>query len=224
MIKFVNVERYKTHLKEDLLQKKLVGHSNQFEVEINMVEPTTKKPLPIEIFTSFSVNNATPTSEPIPIGTKQINNIVGATQKTVTIGLLNQLEANRYVQYLYKSVKHQEVEEHYYSDGDVVERSREITSSSNPSPIKEIREERISDKSTLDYFLKHDGVPILPTDGTILLEREFYFKIKGYALNKAWNKKEEVDGDFIISEVTAINYNVGEEANAEFEITFKEII
>lgn len=210
MIRFVHIKKYKEHLKSDHKENKLVSHANQFQVELNMIKPTTKKPLPIEIFTSFSVEETMLTNEALQIGTKTLNRLIGATQKTVTVGIKNQLRSNKYVQ-IVKNKEEKEDDESTYNH-------------SNTKPKEGIGELELLDKSTLDYFLKINDVNILPTDGTILLEREYYFSIKGYALNKAWDRKEEVEGDFIIDTITAITYDTSSETDAEFQITFKEIL
>lgn len=209
MINHVDIESYKSHITEDLYQKSKTSHSNQYEMVITMVEPTSKEPIPKELIKSFSVTNPTQTFEDIIIGTKTLNRPNGGTQRTVDVTLYNQL------------IIHEE--------GTTAEVKPTKTKVSNIQFIKDILSSssdkaKESDMSTMDYFLKIDGNFIMPTDGTVLLERQFYFRLEGKALDKHWNKGVEVDGDYLIESITPISYSDDAEEIATFEINFKEII
>lgn len=213
MINHVKISRYKDHLLEDLHQKSKTSHSNQYEMVVSMVEPIGKEPIPREIIKGYSVTNPTQTFEDILVGTKTINRPQGGTQRTVTVTFYNQLiirtdEENNQATVEVKPTKTRVSNTKFTKD---------ILSSHGETA-------KLDDVSTMDYFLMIDGNYIMPSDGTILLEKEFYFRIEGKSLDKHWNKKDEIDGDYIIESITPISYADDNDEITTFEINFKEII
>lgn len=180
---------------------------------VSMVEPIGKEPIPREIIKGYSVTNPTQTFEDILVGTKTINRPQGGTQRTVTVTFYNQLiirtdEENNQATVEVKPTKTRVSNTKFTKD---------ILSSHGETA-------KLDDVSTMDYFLMIDGNYIMPSDGTILLEKEFYFRIEGKSLDKHWNKKDEIDGDYIIESITPISYADDNDEITTFEINFKEII
>lgn len=67
-----------------------------------------------------------------------------------------------------------------------------------PLKLDIVFEEEATWDDLYNYFFISDNKPIIPSDGTYLLPKDWYFEIQVYAVDSGWHKKSIYHNNFII--------------------------
>lgn len=179
--------------------------NDQYQLEITMLKPNKKIPIPHELVKSFSFQYQGQQVQYSAIGNQALPYFDEVEFTNLDIVLYN---LSAYTTSDQTSVS--------FLDFLIYKRAKR-----NPFKITDFKQHL--GYNLQDYFvLDENGKPILPKDGSSLLPSEYNFKITAYSLDGYWTKRELFSGIFLLDGNITIDYSSDGGSIQELSVTFKK--